>query len=72
MSNSLREIYLRPFEMAVKEGGSSAMMSSFNRIGTVWAGGSYELLTDILRGEWGFRGRWSRTTTPTPICTRTR
>ena len=53
---SLREIYLRPFEMAVKEGGSSAMMSSFNRIGTVWAGGSYELLTDILRGEWGFQG----------------
>lgn len=53
---SLREIYLRPFEMAVTEGGSNAMMSSFNRIGTVWAGGSYELLTDVLRNEWGFVG----------------
>ena len=53
---AMREIYLKPFEIAVKEGGSSAMMSSFNRIGTVWAGGSYELLTEILRGEWGFKG----------------
>jgi len=53
---SLREIYLRPFEMAVKEGGTNAMMSSFNRIGTVWAGGSYELLTNVLRQEWGFQG----------------
>lgn len=53
---AIREIYLRPFEIAVKEGGSNAMMSSFNRIGTVWAGGSYELLTEILRGEWGFKG----------------
>ena len=53
---SLREIYLRPFEMAVKEGGTHAMMSSFNRIGTVWAGGNYELLTDVLRNEWGFQG----------------
>ena len=53
---ALREIYLRPFEMAVKEGGSNAMMSSFNRLGAVWAGGCYELLTDVLRGEWGFQG----------------
>lgn len=53
---SLREIYLRPFEMAVKEGRTTAMMSSFNRLGTVWTGGSYELLTQILRGEWGFQG----------------
>lgn len=53
---SMREIYLKPFELAVKEGGATAMMSSFNRIGTVWAGGSYELLTEILRDEWGFRG----------------
>lgn len=53
---ALREIYLKPFELAVKEGGSTAVMSSFNRIGTVWAGGSYELLTEILRDEWGFKG----------------
>lgn len=53
---TIREIYLKPFEYAVKEGGTIGMMSSFNRIGTTWAGGSYELLTEILRDEWGFRG----------------
>lgn len=53
---ALREIYLKPFEFAVKEGGTHAMMSSFNRIGTVWAGGNYALLTDVLRNEWGFVG----------------
>ena len=53
---ALREIYLRPFEMAVKIGKTTAMMSSFNRIGTVWTGGCYELLTDVLRNEWGFVG----------------
>lgn len=53
---ALREIYLKPFEIVVKEGGTRAIMSSFNRIGSVWAGGDYRLLTDILRGEWGFRG----------------
>lgn len=53
---SMREIYLRPFEIAVKEGGTTAIMSSFNRIGTVWAGGNYELLTGVLRNEWGFKG----------------
>lgn len=53
---ALREIYLRPFEIAVKEGGSRALMSSFNRIGTKWTGGDYRLLTEILRDEWGFHG----------------
>lgn len=53
---SMREIYLRPFELAVKESKSSAIMSSFNRVGTVWTGGCYELLTEILRDEWGFEG----------------
>ncbi len=53
---SMREIYLKPFEIAVKEGGATGMMSSFNRIGMTWAGGSYALLTEILRNEWGFRG----------------
>ena len=52
----MRELYFRPFELSVKKGGSTAIMSSFNRIGTTWAGGSYELLTEVLRGEWGFRG----------------
>lgn len=53
---AIREIYLRPFEVAVKEGGTRAVMSSFNRIGTRWTGGDYRLLTTILRNEWGFRG----------------
>lgn len=53
---SLREICLRPFEIAVKEGGARAVMTSFNRIGTRWTGGDYRLLTEILRNEWGFKG----------------
>ena len=53
---AMREIYFRPFEIAVKEGKTTAMMSSFNRIGKVWTGGSYELLTEVLRNEWGFKG----------------
>lgn len=53
---SMREIYLYPFEIAVKEGGATGMMSSFNRLGMKWAGGSYALLTQVLRDEWGFHG----------------
>ncbi len=53
---AMREIYFRPFEIAVKEGGANAMMSSFNRIGSTWAGGDYRLLTSLLREEWGFKG----------------
>ncbi len=53
---ALRETYLRPFEIAVKEGGANGVMTAFNRIGGTWAGGSRALLTDILRTEWGFRG----------------
>ena len=53
---SMSEIYLYPFEIAVKEGGATGMMSSFNRLGMKWAGGSYALLTQVLRDEWGFHG----------------
>lgn len=53
---ALREIYLKGFEIAIKEGKSRGIMSSFNRIGTVWTGGDYRLLTEILRDEWGFVG----------------
>ena len=51
-----REIYLKPFEMSVKEGRASALMTGMNHIGAEWVGDSKELLTDILRGEWGFEG----------------
>lgn len=53
---ALRELYLEPFRQAVQEGGATGVMSSYNRIGALWAGGSKALLSDILRGEWGFRG----------------
>ncbi len=53
---SIRELYLRPFEIATKEGNAHGLMSSFNRIGTKWTGGDYRLLTEVLRGEWGFVG----------------
>ena len=53
---AMREIYLKPFEMTVKEGDPHGLMSSFNRVGYEWAGGCYRLLTNILREEWGFKG----------------
>ncbi len=53
---AMRENYFVPFEHCVKEGGATGMMSSFNRIGTTWTGGSYPLLTKLLREQWGFRG----------------
>lgn len=53
---SIREIYLKPFEMSVKEGGAGAVMSAFNYIGIEWAGSHSWLLNTVLRDEWGFRG----------------
>ena len=81
---TIREIYLKPFEMTIvgntveinynkaernEEGlitgytwetttvpAATAVMTSFNRIGATWAGGHYDLITDVLRGEWGFNG----------------
>lgn len=53
---AIREIYLKPFEMSVKDADSHAVMSSFNYIGNRWAGGCSELLKNVLRGEWGFVG----------------
>lgn len=71
---TVRELYLKPFEMAIKnitmdveyvtkDGstsqttiGAGGVMSSFNRIGATWTGGSSALMTTVLRGEWGFEG----------------
>jgi beta-glucosidase len=53
---AMREVYFKAFEITVKEGKTLGIMSALNRIGTEWAGGSYDLLTGVLRDEWGFRG----------------
>ena len=51
---TIRQLYLRPFEMSVRDGGATAMMASMNRIGSRWTGGHKGLMTNTLRGEWGF------------------
>ena len=53
---TLREIYLTAFEMAVKEGGTKAIMSSYNQVNGTYANENAHLLTEILREEWGFDG----------------
>lgn len=52
---SLREVYIKPFESVVKN-GATGIMTSYGRIGAVWTGGSKALLTEVVRGEWGFQG----------------
>lgn len=53
---AIRELYLKAFEIPVKEGDTTAIMSSFNRVGPVWAGADNALLNTVLRDEWGFEG----------------
>lgn len=53
---AIREIYLQPFEMATKEGGSLGIMTSMNRVGAVYSSSKYSLCTTILKDEWGFKG----------------
>lgn len=68
---SLREIYLIPFEMAVKEAGTWAVMSSYNKLNGTYAAENHWLLTEVLRGDWAYDGvvmsDWfgSRSTAPT-------
>lgn len=54
---AIREIYLKPFEKSVKDGNATGVMSSMNYIGDVYASASASLCTEVLRNEWGFRGR---------------
>ena len=53
---ALREIYFKPFQMAIEQGGALGIMTSFNRIGAVYSGGSEAAITGVVRGEWGFKG----------------
>jgi beta-glucosidase len=53
---TLREIYLPPFEAAVKQAGVWAIMSSYNRLNGVWTSENHWLLTEMLREEWGYDG----------------
>ena len=53
---TLREIYLKAFEIAVREGNAKGIMTSYNRINGVYASNSHDLCTKILRNEWGFDG----------------
>ncbi|MFS0722438.1 glycoside hydrolase family 3 C-terminal domain-containing protein [Paenibacillus sp. 1P07SE] len=53
---ALREIYLRGFEIAVKDGGANCIMTAYNPINGHWSASHYDLNTTILRGEWGFTG----------------
>lgn len=53
---AVREIYLKGFEMAVKQGGANSIMTSYNPINGHWAASNYDLNTTILRTEWGFKG----------------
>ncbi|MBO5033379.1 MAG: glycoside hydrolase family 3 C-terminal domain-containing protein [Lachnospiraceae bacterium] len=53
---ALREIYLKAFEIAVKEGGARSIMTSYNPVNGYWAASNYDLSTTILRKEWGYTG----------------
>lgn len=53
---ALREIYLKGFEIAVREGGADSIMTSYNAVNGLWSAGNYDLCTTLLRNEWGFKG----------------
>ena len=53
---ALREIYLKGFEIAVKEGGASSVMTTYGRVNGLWTAGNFDLNAVILREEWGFKG----------------
>jgi beta-glucosidase len=55
-ARALREIYLKPFEMAVKKAGAYCIMTTYGPLNNIWTAGNYDLNTKILREDWGFKG----------------
>ncbi len=53
---AIREIYLRGFEIAVKEGNANSIMTTYGAVNGIWTAGNYDLCTQIIRNEWGFQG----------------
>lgn len=53
---ALREIYLKGFEIAVKQGGGSSIMTTYGKVNDLWTAGNFDLNTEILRKQWGFTG----------------
>lgn len=53
---AVREIYLKPFEMSLSEGGGMGVMTSMNRVGTLYSSSNWNLCTGVLKNEWGFKG----------------
>ncbi len=73
---AIREIYAKPFEMAIKLGGSTGTMTAFNRIGDAMASTNYAMLESLMRQEWGFTGHnvtdsWDRGYRPMNLMLRT-
>lgn len=68
---ALREVYLRPFQIAVQTAQPMAVMDSYNKVNGTYAPGNYDLLSDVVRGEWGFQGLvmsdWTGTTPIGPV-----
>ena len=53
---ALRELYLKGFEIAVTEGGAYSIMTSYNPVNGFWSAANYDMLTTVLRGQWGYQG----------------
>ena len=69
---ALREIYLKGFEICVREAAPKNIMTSYNKINGVWGHYHYDLVTTVLRGEWGYQGNvitdWWMQSSPSPDC----
>lgn len=53
---ALREIYLKGFEIAVKQGGAKSIMTTYGKVNDLWTAGSFDLNTEVLRNQWGYKG----------------